>query len=264
MCGRLNVTDNEGVRLLMEMIGMPSWPSIQARYNVAPTANLTVLAPVLQNSPQNSPQNSQQNSLERQVPATQGDNSIGQAVTGHWGIIPAWARKGNYTRPLINARSETVWEKASFKKLIVSSRVVVPVTGFYEWKREKSTKTPYYFTAAQTPILLLAGICQNLESGFVEAGARALEGSDKTAEMLPQIAILTTAANDTMQDVHDRMPVILQPDDVETWLYGGAEARPVLDPLMMPAANDTLSRKVVSSFVNNARNEGPECIEPAA
>lgn len=212
MCGRVNVTDNEGVRLLMELVGMPSWPTIQARYNIAPTQALDVLA-----------------GSELQL----------QHNVMNWGIVPSWAKPGQFNRPLINARSETIWEKPSFKQLIKNQRVLVPITGFYEWHRVDDTKTPYYIYPAGAAAMFLAGIYQTNNDGVTE------------------VSLITTAANDTMARVHHRMPVIVKPDLVPVWL--GNSSQEELNQLMQPAANDSLNMHEVSNFVNSSRNQGEEC-----
>ncbi len=223
MCGRMNITDNEGIRLLMELIGMPSWPSIQARYNVAPSAGLDVLYAAI-DSPSN-----------ETTPVTAHD-------TMHWGLVPPWAKAGQFKRPLINARSETVREKPSFRHLVDGHRALVPITGFYEWLRKGDSRQPYYFHAADNTALLLAGLYQENAKGERE------------------ITLLTTAANDTMAAVHHRMPVIIKPDDALVWLSD--QPAPLIDSLMQPAANDYLAFYEVGNYVSNARNEGEQCMEP--
>lgn len=217
MCGRMNITDNEGIRLLMELVGMPSWPSIQARYNVAPSATLDVVV-----------RNSESDALDH--------------LEGHWGLVPPWAKPGQFSSPLINARSETVWEKPSFRNLIKHQRVCVPVNGFYEWHREKSTKVPYFISPAASSAMFIAGIYQR--------------SADRT-----DITLLTTAANQLMAPVHHRMPVIIDVENVAEWLFNDDPT--TLDQLMQPAANDVLQVLQVSDHVNNARNEGPECVAAA-
>ena len=217
MCGRMNITDNEGIRLLMELIGMPSWPSIQARYNVAPSATLDVLM----------------------AESQQGGTSLAHSPM-HWGLIPPWAKDGQFKRPLINARSETVREKPSFRHLVDDHRVLVPVTGFYEWLRQGNNRQPYYFHPADGKAMLMAGLYQENAKGELE------------------ITLLTTAANKTMAPIHHRMPVIITPDNAATWLSEQPAA--VINDLMQPAANDLLSLYEVDSYVSNARNEGEQCV----
>jgi len=215
MCGRMNITDNEGVRLLMELVGMPTWPAIQARYNIAPAALLDV--------------------------AIRDNDSVAH-LAGHWGLIPSWAKPGQFSSPLINARAETVWQKPSFRHLVKQQRLCVPVTGFYEWKREKSGKTAFYISPTDAEAMFLAGLFQH--------------GPTRN-----DVTLLTTAANEKMSSVHHRMPVIIQPEDVAEWLGNDDPER--LNELMQPAANDLLTLRQVSDYVNNARNEGPECVAAA-
>lgn len=225
MCGRMNITDNEGIRLLMELIGMPSWPSIQARYNVAPSASLDVLLA----------------SSDSESDPTEASHHTAHD-TMHWGLIPPWAREGQFKRPLINARSETMREKPSFRNLVDGNRALVPITGFYEWLRKGNTRQPYYFHPSDNTAMLVAGLYQENAKGERE------------------ITLLTTAANDTMAAVHHRMPVIIKPEDAITWLSDQNDS--VIDKLMQPAANEYLSLYEVDSYVSNARNEGAQCVEP--
>lgn len=228
MCGRMNITDNEGIRLLMDLIGMPSWPSIQERYNVAPSASLDVLRSA--------------GKVDSTVSDSKDTNSTLMHDTMHWGLIPPWAKAGQFKRPLINARSETVREKPSFRHLVDDHRVLVPVTGFYEWLRRGDSRQPYYFHPVKTRAMLMAGLYQENAKGEKE------------------VTLLTTAANDTMNPVHHRMPVIISPNDASTWLSG--QPASVIDELMLPAANDVLALYEVDAYVSNARNEGAKCMEP--
>ena len=225
MCGRMNITDNEGIRLLMDLVGMPLWPTITPRFNVAPTQTIDVLLSA--------------------------DDTVGlQHQSMHWGIVPTWAKPDQFQRPLINARSETVREKPSFRHLIDGSRCLVPVTGFYEWHRKGSDKRPFYIYPGQN---------DGANSGQHRAmffGALYQRGKDDAL----QTTLLTTAANETMANVHHRMPVIIEPQDCLNWLAG--TDRDEIDALMQPASNDTLAMHEVSSYVSNARNQGPDCSEP--
>ncbi|OQB16015.1 MAG: putative SOS response-associated peptidase YedK [Firmicutes bacterium ADurb.Bin193] len=114
-----------------------------------------------------------------------------------WGF-PNFRGKG----VIINARAETVLEKRTFKDSVLSRRCIIPTTGFYEWKKNRHTKDKYLFTLPQSPILYIAGFYNSFDTG----GAR----SDK-------FVILTTAANESMREIHDRMPVVLTRDSIEAW-----------------------------------------------
>jgi len=225
MCGRMNITDNEGILILMDMIGMPTWSSIQARYNVSPTATIDTL-----------------HTREGDTPEVITQTQM------RWGLIPPWAKDGQFKRPLINARSETVREKPSFRHLVNANRCLVPVTGFYEWKREGKSKRPFYIFPTTGNAMFFGGLYQLNSAGN------------------PELTLLTTAANDSMSAVHDRMPVIIEPADAMQWLSpsdGDSQSeKDLIDTLMQPAGNDVLEMYEVSAFVSNARNEGAQCTEP--
>ena len=111
-----------------------------------------------------------------------------------WGIIPSWAKQKDF-RPLINARLETIDEKVSFKKLIQSTRCIAVMDGFYEWKRSKESKTPFYFTREDKKPLYVAGIFENNE-----------------------FCLITEEASQNVMDIHHRQPVILDHDEISNYL----------------------------------------------
>ncbi len=159
-----------------------------------------------------------------------------------WGMIPPWAKPGTFKSPLINARAETIREKPSFRSAVKKGRVVIPVNGFYEWKRQGKTREAWFITGADGGPLAFAGV------------------SSISREGVPQLCIVTTAANQRMQDIHHRMPVILDIDGANSWLDD--EDPDALDALMVPSSDDAIEVVAVSDYVNNARNEGPKCVEP--
>ncbi len=215
MCGRMNVHDHKGVQELLNRLGISLAPDrFAARHNIAPGALL--------------------------FGAFNADKP--QLAELEWGIVPSWAKRENLSRPLINARAETIWEKPSFRNLIKSKRVVIPVNGFYEWQRSGSGKIPHYFTSSSASAFALAGIYQISNEGVM------------------QCCVVTTAANELMQPVHHRMPVIVPDDALADWL--NSEDRSVVDPIMQPAPEGSLKVTRVSKYVSNARNEGAQCIEP--
>ena len=214
MCGRMNIHDHKGIQSLLEKLGLlVPMERFVARYNVAPGAEINVAF-------------------------GQGNHDL---ASMQWGIVPPWAKPGKFKSPLINARAETVWEKPSFKSLITSKRAIVPINGFYEWKRSGKTKTTYYIHPSQDDALALAALYQTSKEGVM------------------QCCVITTSANATMQPVHNRMPVILNPENMQDWL--GASDTDQLNELLKPAAEDVLQLSEVSDYVNNARNEGVRCIQ---
>jgi putative SOS response-associated peptidase YedK len=215
MCGRIDAHDPVGVNNLVSILDVviPK-DRFPPRYNIAPGATLATVC-----------------------------HKVGFDVADmHWGIVPHWAKPGQFERPLINARAETIHEKPSFRKLVARTRVIVPVNGFYEWQRSEGNKATFYFQSAEQDALALAGIYQ----------------IDRDGKM--QCCLITTAANRVMQPVHDRMPALVPQDAMADWLQ--SEDKHVLDALMQPAADDSIEAVRVSSYVNNAHNEGEKCIEP--
>lgn len=167
----------------------------------------------------------------------------------HWGLIPKWTKPG--TKPKvtpINARSETVAEKPMFKSLLKYRRCVVPANGFYEWKRRDArTKHPYYIHLKDEPLMLFAGLYDEAET---------------TDGPLQSFTIMTTSANEQMAALHDRMPVILDPDNVEDWLDRDETETEPLARLLQPLPEGALDMYEVDRQVNTPRNDDPSNIEP--
>ncbi|HYI23796.1 MAG TPA: SOS response-associated peptidase [Thermomicrobiales bacterium] len=167
----------------------------------------------------------------------------------HWGLIPKWTKPGQRPKVTpINARSETLDEKPMFRSLVKYRRCIVPSNGFYEWKRVGSAKQPYLIEPADGDLMLFAAL-------YDEAPG---EGDDP----IQSFTIITTRANDTMTGLHDRMPVILDDDDVETWLDRDLTGFEPLEHLLQPVADDAIEVRPVSRDVNNTRHNGPDLIEP--
>jgi putative SOS response-associated peptidase YedK len=170
--------------------------------------------------------------------------------TSKWGIQPFRPRAGD-KRPLapINARADTAFEKPMFKHSLLNRRCIVPVSGFYEWKKcDDETKRPFAIRLKDDPIMSMAGIYSVLDLGG--------------GELLDTFAILTTEANEKMVDIHDRMPVILDRRDEERWL--DPESTPeTIRALLKPCAPERLETFEVSKLVNSPRNNSPELLRPA-
>lgn len=217
MCGRINVHEHEGVRALLAELGLSLTTDFTPRYNIAPTQDILTVA-----------------LNDRQTP---------EIMTMRWGIMPVWAKPGQFRAPLFNARSETVFEKASFRNLVKRQRILVPVNGFYEWqKKTTGGKQAFYLHPAASDTMFIGGIFQHLHDGSSEA------------------CLLTTSANATMAPIHDRMPVIVPIRDALTWLT--EHDRDLVCRKMNPAAEDTLEALPIGDFVNNSRHEGARCMEP--
>lgn len=167
--------------------------------------------------------------------------------TFRWGLMPPWEKHPDKAPKLVNARAETVKDKATFKDAFRRRRCLIPVDGFYEWQKRPDGNQPFYFRARNKEPLALAGIFERHEY----PGARVIE----------TCTILTTSANKTMRPVHHRMPVILPRQDWKFWLRLEPEKNERLTGMLAPAPEDILRSWAVSKDVNKPGHEGPECIE---
>ncbi|MHC4391774.1 MAG: SOS response-associated peptidase [Planctomycetota bacterium] len=166
-----------------------------------------------------------------------------------FGFVPRWASPDGDGPLMINARSETVHERPAFREAFQTSRCLVPATGFYEWREEGKRKQPYLFRHRTEPFLCFAGV---LSVAYTPRAERELS-----------FAILTTGPNELTADIHDRMPVILDPDARAVWLDAGVTEAASLRPLLASYPADRMRREAVSLRVNSVRNDDPSVIEPA-
>jgi putative SOS response-associated peptidase YedK len=212
---------------LAELFDLPEAPVLEPRYNIAPTQPVGVVR------------------LNPQTKAREWE-------LVQWGLVPSWAKDPGIGAQMINARAETVTEKPAFRSAFKRRRCLVPATGFYEWQKQEKRKQPYYITLREGRPFAIAGLWENWE------------GPDGSA--LATCTLLTTEANELMAAFHNRMPVIVAPEDYAMWLGPGAEESPQaldqLHHLLRPYAAEAMAARPVSSFVSNARNEGTQCIEP--
>lgn len=225
MCGRFTLyAPTEEVAALFDL---PEEPILAPRYNVAPTQPVGLARMNAQTQ-------------EREWALTL------------WGLIPSWSKDPSIGARMINARSETVAEKPSFRAAFKRRRCLVPVSGFYEWQKVGKSKQPHYITAQDGGLLAIAGLWEYWE------------GADGSA--LESCTLLTTEANEFMQPLHHRMPVFVAPEDFDQWLGSGKDedrnAMENLHHLLRPAPEDLLTAYPVSTYVSNARNEGEQCIAP--
>lgn len=162
-----------------------------------------------------------------------------------WGMIPFWAKDASIGHKMINARSETITEKPAYCNSFKSRRCLIPANGFYEWRKDKSSKQPFHFGMADDGLFAFAGIWDHW---------KAPDG--KTVE---SCSILTTAPNALLADMHDRMPVILRAEDFELWLDPGFNKTDALRELLKPYDANAMRRHLVSTLVNQVKNDLPEC-----
>ncbi len=206
------------VPVLAERFGFDSFPELKPRYNVAPTQPVAVVVA----GPE----------LRREL------------VLMRWGLVPAWSREGPKGPPLINARSETAADRPAFRQALRSRRCLVPADGFFEWAKVGGRKQPHYFHRPNGEPFAFAGLWERWQGP---------EG-----DPLLSCAVLTTEANEVVRPVHDRMPVILAPEDFQRWLESGDAE------LLRPCPPEALAVTRVSALVNSPRNDGPECLRPVA
>jgi len=166
-----------------------------------------------------------------------------------WGLIPFWAKDRNIGYKMINAKAETVAEKPAFRAAFEHRRCLLPANGFYEWKRQegRKTKQPHFIHMKDGKPFALAGLWEHWKSA---------EG-----EVIESCTILTTNSNDLVQLLHDRMPVIIAPQDYESWLDTTIEDTENLKRLFAPYPSEAMEAYEVSTMVNKPSNEDPRCIE---
>lgn len=166
-----------------------------------------------------------------------------------WGLIPSWAKDDSFASKTINARAETITEKASFKNAFKSRRCIIPASGFYEWaKKGEKVKQPFYFFLKNKDVFGFAGLYE--------------EWLDKqSGELVETCTIITTEANACLEPVHDRMPVILKPADYDQWLDEKEKDTNKLQNLLVPYPSNEMASYEVSRAVNSPSYDAPELIK---
>lgn len=221
MCGRysLSVTPE----MLRTLVNVDAFLNLEPRFNIAPTQ----MAPVVRSF-----------------------NGGRRMDMLRWGLIPSWSKDKATASKLINARGETVAQKPSFRDAYKHRRCLVPVDGFYEWRKEGEGKQPFRIGFKEGKPFVFAGLW---ESWTVPTG------QEDTGEVIETYTIVTTDANDRIAPIHHRMPVIVAPADYEVWLTGDpSEAENVIRAF--PPCDMAFYR--VSTRVNNVRNDDESCVEP--
>lgn len=164
-----------------------------------------------------------------------------------WGLVPSWAKDPSMGSRLINARSETVEEKPSFRSAFRRRRCLIPADGFFEWKKEGSQKRPFWIHDPGGEPFAFAGLWEKWEP--------------KRGDPLYTYSILTREAVPEIRDIHPRMPVILPPSEWNLWTNTEADVEGLAE-LLREYRGPRLSSYPVSTRVNAARNDDPTCIEP--
>jgi len=171
-----------------------------------------------------------------------------------WGLIPSWSKPDKAVSGLINARFETLTEKPSFKNFYKNRRCLIPVTGFFEWKKNGKQKVPFFISCGKDsdgdfiPMLL----CGIYDSRVADDG-----------EVLETFSIITTEASGGMRSIHERMPLILDVNNIPLWL-GSDYTHDSHNEIIRSFNAEDLEIYRVSDFVNSYVNNTPQCIEPFA
>lgn len=163
-----------------------------------------------------------------------------------WGLLPSWAKDASIANRLINARAETLAEKPAFRSALRKRRCIVPADGFYEWAKRSDGKQPYYIHASDGSSLAFAGLWER----WIRPG---------DGEIIDSFTIITTTANERIQSLHDRMPVILSPETVVRWLDPESDSATLSD-LLGPCPDAWLAFHPVTRAVGNVRNDRPDLI----
>ncbi|TNE38736.1 MAG: SOS response-associated peptidase [Alphaproteobacteria bacterium] len=217
MCGRYTLTSPAEV--LRNLFGFPERPNLQACYNIAPTTSIAAVRKT----------------------AADGERHF---FSAHWGLIPPFAKSADIGVKMINARSETVTEKPSFRAAFKSRRCLIPANGFYEWeKKGPKEKQPWLIGLNEAPLFAFAGLWE--------------EWQGPQGEQVRSCTILTTTAAESIRFIHPRMPVILDPENYDDWLNGSSGT-----DLLRPASPERLCYYPVANRVGNVRNDDAGLLEP--
>ncbi len=219
MCGRFALVAEK--RILDMLFGLELRFELQPRFNIAPSQEILALR------------------------LTQGEAEKEFAHL-RWGLVPFWAEESSIGSRMINARSETAPEKPSFRNAFKKRRLLIPASGFYEWKKEQDGKQPYY-------------VCREDGNPFAFAGL--WERWDKGDKPLETCTILTTEPNALLAPIHNRMPVILSPASFDHWLDPQADPAGLRE-LLQPYPPGELKSYPVSRQVNKPSNDNPDLVKP--
>ena len=222
MCGRAYETYSDEELSFRYLSKRPVTPlALSPNYNLSPTQSSPVLRLVA------------------------GERQFDQM---RWQLVPAWEPAFTTKLSTINARSETVFESRLYRHLVVRRRCIVPLSGFYEWKKADDGKRPFKIQLRDEPIMSVAGIWDAWHPG--------------APDERHSFSIMTTAANAFMREIHDRMPVILDRQDEEAWLDLEIHEQEALQKLLKPCPSAWLVAAEISTLVNSPKNNTPAVLQP--
>jgi putative SOS response-associated peptidase YedK len=222
MCGRYRLSRRK--QLVDEYFGSVSGEEEwNPRYNVAPTQTV----PVIRQNPK---------------------EPVRELSLMRWGLVPSWAKDSSVAAMMINARSETASTKPAFRDALKSRRCLIPADAFYEWQKTGKAKQPYCFEVNEGELFAFAGLWDRLK----DAGGKTVE----------TCVILTTTPNSVTSAIHDRMPVILDPDSYELWLDPGMQNLGAASELLKPYDARLMRCYPVSNRLNHVANDDAACTAP--
>jgi putative SOS response-associated peptidase YedK len=254
MCGRYAASRNpddlvEEFEVEQVDVGQPLAPD----YNVAPTKDVyAVLTRRRRDLPEDAP-------------------PVRQLRVLRWGLVPSWSKDPKIGARLINARMETVPDKPAFRRAFELRRCLLPADGYFEWyapsgphtdaaagpttgRASRPAKQPFYIHRRDGRVLAMAGLYEFWRPKDADP--------EDSSSWLVTCAVLTTQAEDSLGRVHDRMPLLVEPERYAQWLDPSVDDPARLRSLLVPAAPGFLDAYPVSTLVNNVRNNGPELVEP--
>ena len=224
MCGRFAYYSAHEAMVQLFGLGADT-PQLEARWNIAPT---------------------------QIVPVVRADSAgLRRLSMLYWGLIPHWAKEKSIGARMINARAETLSEKPSFRTAFRRRRCLVVASGYYEWQGIAGGKQPWFIRRPDERPFGFAGLWESW-----------IEAPDRPA--LESCAIITTEAQGKIAQLHHRVPVIIPREQYGLWLDPAQHDETAVADLLCAPLDEELTAIAVSKRVNNARNEGPELIAPAA
>ncbi len=193
--------------------------------------------------------------FEQEYNITPGNNVISviggekrRLTSFKWGLVPSWSKDPSIGNKMINARSETISEKPSFRNAFKKRRCLVIADGFYEWQKREKSKYPFYISLKSSKPFGFAGLNERWTS--------------PSGEELNTCTIITCQPNSLLLSIHNRMPVIVKKEDEDLWLNCENSEDSRINDILKPYDSDLLEAFEVSKFVNSPANNSPDCIKP--
>ena len=229
MCGRFTLRTPANV--LIEHFALRTAAELRPRYNIAPTQDVVAVRLAAED--------------ETSTAAAR------EMVTLRWGLIPSWAKDPSIGNHMINARGETAAAKPAFRAAFKRRRCLVAADGYYEWQKIGRRKQPFYIHRRDGQPFAFAGLWERWSGGDARQAAAPLQ----------TCTIITTTPSELMRPIHDRLPVIVAPTDYQRWLDPDADSQQPIETLLTPFESDLMVADPVDTYVNNPKNDGPQCVK---